>query len=453
MKRSWQISRRTLLGGAGALLGLPLLEQMGRVVAHAGPSATPANLVVWHFPTSWTPTPGAIVSTSAASGTLTSGAIGPVLGSINSQNLLGDAVVVTNVTNQPAYADQAGDHARGVGALLTCQQPTLGVLNVGPSMDFVAAATLGKGAKLSSIQIGTNNDSPPGDCDSGYPCPDQFSTSWSAPAVPAPVEIDPGKAFARLFAGFDPNASAAEVMKRLKYKTSILDYAQQQSTSLRAKLNPRDQAKLDQYFSAVRDFETRLASAPMALTCTPGASPGGVPADIRDHVKLMSDLTVLALQCGVTPVITFSYENTVSEIQHTFLQTAAGQQVTDGWHIGITHHNGDAFKISEQQAVNTWLVDQYCYLAAKMKTVTLPDGKNLLDHTIMLGVSDMGDQAHNHSNMRPLIFGGSALGVKTGRMIANANEVALSNVYVGVLQALGVGTTSFGDSNGSVQLT
>jgi hypothetical protein len=356
------------------------------------------------------------------------------------------------VTNNPAYANIAGDHARGTGALLTCQQPMQGVLNVGPSMDIVASKTIGQGKMLPAVQLGTSG---PTQCEDGsYPYPNCYSSSWAGPGQPLPGEPNPTTAFNTLFQSFSPAQSAqslADAKKRALYQKSILDYSMDQSTRLKAKLNPRDAAKVDELLSNVRDLETRLAATPMAPECSPGAAPG-TPVDIRDHVTLMSNLTVLALQCGVTPVVTFSYENTVSEIQHTFLTTADGKQVTDGWHIGITHNNGDPFKIAEQQAVNTWLVTQFATLAANLKKVALPDGKTLLDHTIMVGVSDMGDQAHNHSNMIPLIVGGSALGVKTGRVTVNASEVALANVYVGIFEALGVPVTSFGDSNGKVSL-
>jgi hypothetical protein len=260
--------------------------------------------------------------------------------------------------------------------------------------------------------------------------------------------------FDRLFAGSDPMATLAEQKKRALYKKSVLDYSLAQQSKLKARLNTRDAAKVDQLTSAIRDYETRLANAPMVpAQCSASTAPaGGVPSDARDHIALMNGLTVLALQCGICPVITFAYENTASERQHTFLTTADGQMVTDGWHIGITHHNGDPFKIAEQTAVNTWLVSQYAALAKALKGVQTLDGKSLLDETIMLGVSDMGDEAHNHSNMRPLVIGGKALGVKTGQLIVNQNELKLANVHLGVLKALKVPVTSFGDSDGTAPI-
>jgi hypothetical protein len=247
--------------------------------------------------------------------------------------------------------------------------------------------------------------------------------------------------------------ASAAAQKQALYKKSILDYSLDQSARLKTKLNPRDAAKVDELYTNIRDVETRLAAMPMTVVqCTPGTAPTGVPADIRDHLTAMSNLQVLAFQCGLTSVITFDYENTVSEIQHTFLNTADGKQVTDGWHIGITHNNGDPFKIAEQQAVNTWLVSQFAALAAQLKKVALPDGTSLLDHTIMVGVSDMGDQAHNHSNMIPMLVGGSALGVKTGQIYVNGNQVALANVYTGLFDALKVPVTSFGDSSGLMKI-
>ena len=463
MSKPFLLSRRAFLGGAGALLSLPALEQMRRATASTPRSGrasalgdTFKNFVVWHFPTSWTHRAGAITATDAVTGALTAASIGPVLGSLDASGLLGDTVIPTNVRNGPAYAAQAGDHARGVGALLTCQQPQTGdAITVGPSLDHVIAGQISQGARVPSLQLGTNNGEATGSCDSGYPCPNEFNASYSAPGVVAPREVDPGKVFRRMFDGFDPGASQAEAERRARYRTSVLDYTLDQTTSLKAKLNPRDNARLDQYFTGLREYEQRLANANAALTCTPGTDPGGTPADVRDKVRLMNDLTVLALQCQASPVVFFAYENTVSSIQHTFLTTADGQQVVDDWHIGITHyyeHNNPDFRLAELEAVNTWLVSQFADLAAKLKAIDTVDG-TLLDHTIMLGVSDMGDEAHNHENMRPLVIGGAALGVRTGRIETPNAKLPLSNVYMGVLEALGISLPSFGDSTGTFSLT
>lgn len=457
----WKLSRRAFLGGAGSLIALPLLEQMlpGTARAAGGsPAPVSGNLVVWHFPTSWCPTPGALLAEGATSGPMTAAALGPVFQPFAQAGLLGDLTIVTPCTNPSAYDTQAGDHARGCGAMLTCMKPAMGqALNVGPSMDFVAAQALGASTKLQSLQVGTNPEAGAGGgtCDSSYPCPDQFNTTWTDKAVPLPPQVDPGVVFNRMFAGSDPGATQAEQQKRLLYRKSVLDYSLDQQTRLKARLNPRDAAKVDQLLTSIRDYETRLAAtATNSQQCGQASAPaGGIPADVRDHVSLMNALTTLALQCNIAPVVTFSYENTVSERQHTFLTTADGRQVTDGWHIGITHHNGDPFKIAEQQAVNTWIVSQFVALAAKLKGTAMPDGSTLLDHTILMGVSDMGDQAHNHSNMRPMLLGGAALGVKTGRLIVNGAQTNLANVYTGVLQALKVPVTRFGDATGVVSLT
>ncbi len=457
MKR-WQISRRGFLAGSGSLIGLPLLEQM--MVSGSAFAASPRspNLIVWHFPTSWTPTAGARLAVGAGSGTMTAAKLGPVFAPFAAANLLNELTIVTNITNPGAQDSIAGDHARGVAALLTCMHPVTGMLNVGPSMDIVASKILGVGKRIPAMQLGTAGTT---QCEDGsYPYPDCYSTSWAAPGQPLPPERNPRTAFTAMFSGTTAPVTPPEIAiarKRLLYQKSILDHSIDESARLKAKLNPRDAAKVDQLQTNIRDFETRLAQVPVtpppAAQCVPGTAPAGIPADIRDHLNLEKNLMVLGLQCGVTPVVSFSYANTVSEMQHTFLNTAAGAKVTDGWHIGITHHNGDPFKIAEQQAVNTWLVSQFADLAKQLKAVILPDGTTLLDNTIMVGVSDMGDQAHNHANMMPLLVGGAALGVKPGRLIVNTAATRLSNVYMGVLGALGVPATSFGDSNGVVSLT
>ena len=459
MKKRWEISRRTFLGGAASLIALPLLEQMTSSRGRAYAGAAPAGRAVFlHWPTGVCPKPGAFQPTTPAGGNLSVAQLSPILAPLGAAGLVGDTTIITGLANKTAEAAQAGDHARGTGAFLTCTlpPPQIAPLQNGVSVDVLIAQALGQGMRLpGGLQLGTRGGGGSGqDCDSGYSCAYQFNTSWGPNSTPIPEEDNPRNAFNRVFAGYSPGATAADVQKRLKYKTSVLDYARDQATRLRGKLNPRDSAKVDEYLTAVRDFETRLQAAAAAPQCTPGDMPTDKPADIREHVRLMLDLTVLTLQCDVTPVVTFSYEHTVSEIQHTFLTTLDGKPVTDGYHIGITHHQGDPFKLDEYQAVNTWMYSQAAYLVGKLKGVTLPDGSTLLDRTMVFSGTEMGDgNAHNHRQLKLALFGGKSLGLQPGRHVVVPDPTPLSNLYLTMMQKLQVpNVTQFGDSTGTLAL-
>ena len=460
MKPSWQISRRTFLGGAGSLIALPLLEQMlpsGRRAWAATPPK--GRLVVLHWPTGTCP--NVFQPTAAHGQPLTASNVGAILAPLATANLLGDTTIVTNLKNQPAYANQAGDHARGTGSFLTCTQVPAQVspLKNGVSMDVLAAQGLGTGMRLpGGLFLGTSGGGGTGNnCDSGYSCAYEFNSSWGASSAPVPEEDNPLNAFNRVFAGFDPGATQMQIQQRLKNKKSILDYSLAQSSSLVAQLNPRDAAKVEEYLSGIRDYETRLEASLNAPACTPGMAPAaGIPADLRQHVKLMLDLMVMTLSCDITPVVTFSYENTVSERQHTFLNTADGKMVTDGWHIGITHGAaaGNAFATAEYQAVNTWMYSQVAYLVGKLKGVTQPDGGTLLDRTIVYSGTELGIGGnHDHNHLRLAVCGGKALGLTPGRHLVMPDPTPLANLYLSFLQTLKVpGVTQFGDSNGTIPL-
>jgi hypothetical protein len=403
--------------------------------------------------------PGAYQPSAANGAALTASNIGPILKPLADAGVLSDTTVVTNLANVPAEANQAGDHARGTASFLTCTHVPAQVspLVNGVSVDALVAAGIGAGMRLpSGLFLGTAGGGGLGNnCDSGYSCAYEFNTSWGPNSTPIPEEDSPLNAFNRVFAGFDPKATQAQIQDRLKRKKSILDYSLAQAQSLRARLNPRDAAKVDEFLAGVRDFETRLQTALTAPACSPGQPPT-TPSDIQAHVKLMLDLTVLTLNCDAAPVVTFSYENTVSERQHTFLKTAAGQTVTDGWHIGITHGaaTGDAFKTAEYQAVNTWMVSQLAYLVSKLKSTVQPDGSTLLDRTLVFSGTEMGVGGnHDHRQLRLSVSGGKGLGLTPGRHIVVPDPTPLANLYLTFLKALNVpGVTSFGDSKGTIAL-
>jgi hypothetical protein len=458
MSKPWKISRRTMLGGAASMLALPLLEQMMPTSRALAGTPLPGRLVVLHWPTGTCPK---VYQPTAANGAaLTAANIGPILQPLATAGVLGDTTVVTNLANKPAEANQAGDHARGTASFLTCTHVPAQITPLvnGVSVDALVAGGIGKGMPLAAgLFLGTAGGGGLGnDCDSGYSCAYEFNSSWGPNSQPIPEEDNPLTAFNRVFAGYDPGATQAQIAERLRRKKSILDYSLGQGQALRTRLNPRDAAKVDEFLTSVRDYETRLQSVITAAACTPGTPPNGKPADIQERVKLMLDLTVLTLSCDIAPVVTFSYETTVSERQHTFLKTADGQTVTDGLHIGITHGaaTGDAFKVAEYQAVNTWMVSQVAYLVGKLKSVTQPDGSTLLDRTLVFSGSELGIGGnHDHRQLRLSVSGGKGLGVTPGRHIIVPDPTPLANLYLTFINALKVpGVATFGDSTGTIAI-
>jgi hypothetical protein len=426
-----RLSRRAFLGGAGAVLALPWLESVLPRSARAQAGA-PTRFLGYYVPCGmrmqdWTPT-----ATGANYDLPT--ILEPLL------NIQGKVSVLTGLANQPARPDGPGDHASGTGAFLTCAHPfkTEGAdIRNGISLDQRLADMLGGETSLRSLQIGIDGGSSAGDCDSGYSCAYARNISWSGPATPLPKLTDPSVVFDRLFAGFDAQETAADVERRLRQNGSVLDTMLADAEALSRRLGMRDQQKLDEYLTGVRELELRLTGGASGPACDPGARPGGDVAYV-DHVKLMTDLTVLAFQCDVTRFATFMLGNAGSNRGYDFLGVSGG-------HHEISHHQGDATKLASLTTIGTWEVEQFAYLLERMDAVD-EGGESMLDHSVVFYSSEIEDgDSHSHFNM-PILLAGAGSGAFTpGRHITFPGEQSVGNLFVSILQAFGLPDTTFGD--------
>ena len=225
----------------------------------------------------------------------------------------------------------------------------------------------------------------------------------------------------------------------------MLDSVKADIAYISARGSAADQVKMDQYLSSLRELEKEIQTNPPGSTtggtgaaCNPGTRPAaGTPKDIRDHVKQMLDIMVLAMQCDATRVLTFYYENTVTSIVHSFLG------VNVDYHGGVTHHGGDPVKLANYATVNQWLVSQLAYLLTQMKAITEPDG-TLLDNSAVFFSSEITDgNLHNHSNL-PIVLAGRGGGMlNPGRAIPFQNG-AVANLFISMLRTVGVNVTKFG---------
>src|SRR3954469_16833825 len=261
--RGSAISRRTILRGLGVAMALPWLESMGPVTnwapaaesgGTAAAKAAPNRLAFLYVPNGknmadWTPkTDGAAFDLPAILKPLAA--------------VKDDLLVLTGLTADKARAhgDGGGDHARALAAFLTgCQaRKTDGTdIRAGVSVDQVAAARVGDETRLPSLEIGGESGSMAGNCDSGYSCVYSSTMSWRSATQPLPKEVNPKLVFERLF-GSTPDA---ERLQRDQKRKSILDFVKEDSGDLKNKLGATDVRKLDEYFSAIRDIEQRIARA------------------------------------------------------------------------------------------------------------------------------------------------------------------------------------------------
>lgn len=439
------LSRRTMLRGLGTLLALPTLEAMlpGTALAQ---STRPKRFVAFYVPNGirmnrWTP------AQTGASFSLSS--ILQPLGAYNGQaSIQSDALVLSGLANRPARPDGPGDHASGTGAFVTVSHPykTNGAnIRNGISFDQVLANAWRGRTRFSSLELGIDGGGASGDCDSGYSCAYARNIAWASDTQPLAKETNPQAVFDRLFAGVDPNQTAAAVARRKLYRQSVLDAVKEDTVSLQGKLGATDKRKLDEYFTGVRELELR-AAAEQPSTCAPGQRPG-TWTDIRGHVDLMLDLIAFAFQCDLTRSVTFMQQNAASGYVYRFL-TVNGAAITEGHH-SLSHHGGAAAKNDALEAIGRWEVEQFAKLARKLKAIQEPDGTTVLDNSVLFFSSEIEDgDTHSHFNM-PVLIAGKAGGVlRTGQHLRFPDQPSVGNLFVSLGEALGVSVPSFGDSTG-----
>ncbi len=433
-----KFSRRLLLGGAGAVVGLPLFESLIGDAAYADDSF-PARLICYYVPNgmhmaAWTP-----------SQTGSNYQLSPILQPL--APVQDQILVLGGLSNTPAQPDGPGDHAGGTSGFLTSAHANKSEtqIQLGISMDQVIANQIGDATRIRSMQIGTDGGGNSGGCDSGYSCAYTRNISWASDTQPLSKTTNPGVVFNQIFDGTDPTASIEEQERRKLYKTSVLDYVQEQTQALEQKLGYYDRAKLDEYTTGVFELEQRLEKAGLVCGATEEPSDTG---DIVEKVRIMNDLMVLALQCDATRVITFMLGNAGSNRSYAFLGANDG-------HHNYSHHQGNPANHAALQAIDTWEVEQLSYLLQRMNEV--PEGTGtLLQHSQVFFSSEIEDgDAHRHRNL-PVILAGSCHGAyNTGRHIdyepnKSTNGPPIANLFLSMMAAMGVNQGSFGNSTGSL---
>ena len=296
---------------------------------------------------------------------------------------------------------------------------------------------------MPSLEMSMDLLSTVGQCDNGYACVYQNNLSWSSPTTPLPSEAHPRIVFERLFG---EGGSAADRRAALKKRASLLDSVTEEIARLKNQLGPADRARVGQYLETVREVERRIqkAEADAKDNTLPDLDrPVGVPASYADHARLMFDLQVLALQGDVTRVITFQLA------RETSTRTYPEIGVPDPHHP-LTHHGNDPDKIARMAKINQFHVSLFAEFLAKLKATPEGDG-SLLDHSLYLYGSGMGNpNLHDHTNLPILVAGGAAGKMRGGRHIRYAKPTPLANLHLTLLDKVGVRLDSFADSRGKV---
>jgi hypothetical protein len=359
-------------------------------------------------------------------------------------------LVLSGLTADKARAngDGPGDHARASAAFLTGCQPfkTEGAnIAVGVSADQVAAQRIGTATRFRSLEIGCDGGAQSGQCDSGYSCAYTSNLSWSTPHTPCPKETDPRLVFERLFRDGDADETAEAKAQRLARRKSILDFVRDDANRLSKRLGTGDQRKLDEYLTSVREVERRIgeAAAGNANDVPDSARPTGIPATYAEHVRLLSDLLVLAFQTDVTRIATFSLANEGSNRAYAFLGAPEG-------HHDLSHHGNDAEKQRKIQLVNRFHVEELARLLEKLRASKEGD-TDLLERSMILYGSGIGDgNRHNHDDLPVLLAGRAGGRLEGGRHVRFARNTPVANLFVSMLGKMDVPVTRLGDSTGAL---
>ena len=433
------LPRRTFLRGAGAAVALPVLDAMAPAFASSRiPGPTPVRMAFVYVPNGidmrhWTPGQDGPLDT-----------LPRILQPL--EPLKKDLLVLSHLThnNGRALLDGPGDHGRCCASYLTGVQPRKSAVDIsaGISCDQIVARQVGRQTRFPSLEVGIEDARQAGDCDSGYSCAYTNNLAWKSEKQPLPPILNPRDLFERLFGG-DAHLSPEARARRNRFRRSILDFVREDARRLQARLGPTDRRKLDEYLTAVRSIErqiekTEAEDAPV----DPGmGKPFGAPADFAEHFKLMTDMITVAFQADLTRVLTFLVTREGTSRPYREIG------IPDGHHP-LTHHRYDPQRMEKVVRINRYHVEQFAAWISRLKAV--PEGDStLLDNSMIVygaGLSDGND--HTHDDLPTLIAGGGGGFFKTGRRVTYRKETPMSNLFLTMMDRMGVHAQHFGDSTG-----
>ncbi len=431
------LPRRTFLRGTGVALSLPMLDAMvPSLTALAKTPARPVRRLGFvYMPmgsdiSRWTPPRATDLDELSAS----LAPLAPVIDRVS---------VLTNMELKNSYP---GTHATSNAGFLSAAKAKWTESTdyyLGTTVDQIAAKEIGQETKLPSLELAMDLMSMVGQCDNGFACVYQNNLSWSSPTTPLPSEAHPRIVFERLFG---EGGTAEERREALRRKASLLDWVLEDTARLQAGLGAEDRGKVSQYLDSIREVERRIQKAEAATDddALPDLDrPAGVPAAYADHAKLMFDLQVLALQADITRVITFQLARETST--RTYPEVGVPEP-----HHPLTHHGNNPEKIAKVAKINRFHVSLFAGFLEKMAATQDGNG-SLLDHSLYLYGSGMGNpNVHDHTNLPIVVAGGAAGGMKGGRHIKYAEPTPLANLHLTLLDKVGIHLDKFGDSTGKL---
>jgi len=438
------LPRRTFLKGMGTAVALPFLDAMmpAMATAQTTKAARPVRMAFVYVPNGidmrhWNP---------SYEGEL--GKLPQTL--VPMEPFRKDITLLGNLTHNTGRAllDGAGDHGRCCGSYLTGVQvkKTLVDIKASVSCDQLVANAIGKQTRFPSLEVGLEDARQAGDCDSGYSCAYTNNLAWRNETQPLPPILDPRSLFDRMF-GEDAALSPAARAEKNKYRRSILDFISEDTQTLQKSLGPSDKSKLDQYLGSIRDIELQIEKAGMdnAQVDPQMEKPYGIPQDFAEHFKLMTDMITIAFQADLTRVVTFLV--TREGTSRSYREIG----ISDGHHP-LTHHRNQIELMDKVAKINLYHVQQFASWVNILKNTQEPGGSILDNSMIVYGAGLSDGNAHLHHDLPTMIAGRGGDFIKPGKRILFRKETPMCNLFLTMMDRMGLPMEQFGDSTGHLTI-
>ncbi|MGA2274141.1 MAG: DUF1552 domain-containing protein [Bryobacteraceae bacterium] len=434
------LPRRTFLRGLGtAAVGLPFLDAMAPAFAASSvPGKPPVRMAFFYLPNgmimdAWNPDyEGRLCELPRSLKAL--------------EPFKEDILQLGNLTHNTGRAllDGAGDHGRCSGSYLTGVQVKKSLVEIknGISFDQIVAQKIGGQTRFASLELGMDDARQAGDCDSGYSCAYTNNLAWRSGTQPLPPTLDPRALFERLFGAGQP-MTPEQHARQLKYRRSILDFVTEDTHKLESNLGPTDRRKLDEYLSAIREVERQIqrAETDNRQVDPQMDKPYGIPADFGDHFNLMSSMIAIAFQADLTRIVTFMVTREGTSRPYRELG------ISDGHHP-LTHHRNQPELMEKVRKIDEYHVKQFADFVDKMKAAKEGD-RSLLDNCMIVYGAGLSDgNAHLHEDLPTIVVGRGGNYFKTGRRIVARRETPMCNLFLTMMDRMGVPMEHFGDSTG-----
>lgn len=433
--------RRTLLRGLGASMALPLLGAMVPGLSASASAQGAARTPIHRFQTVYVPN-GMAMPYWTPEKTGRDFELTPILEPLAPYK---DQMLV--LSGLKANWNLA--HAGASGSFLT--GVTRGGRNeveilADVSIDQLLAVKLGKETQLSSLELSMDAPANAGACTANLSCVYTSTLSWSGPTEPLPMEYNPRAVFERLF-GDSGSTSRDAREARLTQQSSILDTVLIKLSGLKYQLGVEDNHLVNSYVESIRNVERRIQKTEeqIDLELPEFAQPEGAPVDFEEHVTLMQDLQVLALQADLTRVITLM----MSEEQSPRAYPQIGVPEA---HHPLSHHNNNPLIVEKMSIINRYHAQLFANYLAKLAAT--PDGEgSLLDHmTILYGAGISNSTIHSGDDLPVLLLGGGAGRLNGGQHIQYAEQPSMANLLVAIMDKFDLPVESIGGSTGRLPI-